>query len=132
MSLNVCVFNGNLTRDIVTKQVGDNKVAKFAVAVNRHYKKDGENKKDVVYLDVETWGQQADFLTKFAKKGSSVMVEGRLQQDNWEDKTTGDKRSKIYVVANRVELVGPKSDAGDSSGNLETSDTPPTDAEVPF
>lgn len=105
--MNVVVLAGRLTRDPEIRAVGDdNKVAKFGLAL------DGIKKDQVDFVDVETWGKSADIVEKFFKKGSFILVNGRLKQDSWEK--DGQKNTKVFVVAERVEF-GPK-DKTDGGG----------------
>jgi len=94
-------------------------IATFRLAVNNPI-----NDKDVVYIDVDTWEKQADFVTTYVKKGSAVSVVGRLKQDSWEK--DGKKQSKILVVADRVNFVGgkKKDTAQDGEEQDETAQRP--------
>ena len=104
------IIVGNLTRDVELKRTpSGNAVAKFGVAVNRKYKDaSGEMKEKTNYYDVDVWGKQAETVAQYIGKGSSVLVDGRLDQDHWEDKTTGQKRSKTFVVAKNIQFLGSK------------------------
>jgi single-strand DNA-binding protein len=104
------IIVGNLTRDVELKRTpSGNAVAKFGVAVNRKYKDaSGEMKEKTNYYDVDVWGKQAETVAQYIGKGSSVLVDGRLDQDHWEDKTTGQKRSKTFVVAENIQFLGSK------------------------
>lgn len=115
--MNRVTLTGRLTRDPEVKAVGDdNKVAKFGIAVDRNVK----DKSD--FFDVEVWGKTADIVEKFFSKGKFIIIDGRLQQDTWEK--DGQKNSKVFVVAERVEF-GPKTDGGGdgnaSGGNAGSS-----------
>lgn len=92
---------GNLTRDPETKSVGANgtSLAKFGIAVN------GTKKGEVSFIDVEAWEKTADFIGQYFKKGKPIIVHGSLKQESWDDKATGQKRSKLLIRANRVEFV---------------------------
>lgn len=92
-SFNRVILIGNLTRDIETRQVGDNTVAKFGIAVNRKYK----DKEETTFVDCEAWGRTAEVMAKHTHKGNAVCIEGRLKLDTWEK--DGEKRSKLLVVA---------------------------------
>lgn len=109
--MNVVTLAGRLTRDPEVRAVGDdNKVAKFGLAL------DGIKKDQVDFVDVETWGKSAEIVEKFFSKGSFILLSGRLKQDTWDDKESGKKNSKVFVVAERVEF-GPKETKGDGGGN---------------
>jgi single-strand DNA-binding protein len=74
--------------------------------------KDGERKEDTLFIDVTVWNRQAENCCQYLKKGRSIHVEGYLRSDSWEDKTTGEKRSKIKVEAERVQFLGGREDGG--------------------
>lgn len=100
--INSIVLAGNVVADPESRSTQSGKtVATFRLAVNNPL-----NDKDVVYIDVDTWEKQADFVTTYVKKGSGVSVVGRLRQDSWEK--DGKKQSKIIVVADRVNFLGGK------------------------
>ena len=67
--------------------------------------KDGERKEETLFIDVTVWDRQAENCCQYLKKGSSIHVEGSLKMDTWDDKTTGEKRSKIKVQADRVQFL---------------------------
>ena len=98
---------------------GDNLVADFSIAINESYtdKASGEKKEKVVYLDCSAWGGLAKVARDYCHKGKAVLIEGKLEQSSWEDKETGQKRSKIRVQARRLHLLGDKSGAENKSGD---------------
>lgn len=101
------IVTGNLTRDpeLRTTTSGNN-VCSFAVAVNRVYKgSDGENKEEVSYIDCVAWGRLGEVIAQYAKKGSGVLVSGRLNQRSYEGKD-GVKRSRTEIVAEDFNFVG--------------------------
>ena len=102
----ICV--GNLTRDPETKPVNDSgdTVTNLAVAVNNPLSKD-----EVFFADVQTWGKVGENCSKYLAKGKRVLVEGRLKTNAWTSKD-GDKRSKVYVVANSVQFLSPVNGEG--------------------
>jgi single-strand DNA-binding protein len=102
------IITGNLTRDpeLRTTANGSN-VCSFSVAVNRVYKdSSGEQKEDVSYIDCSAWGRLGEMISQYAKKGSGVLVSGRLDQRSWEDKTDGKKRSRVEIVVEDFNFVG--------------------------
>ena len=107
-NVNKVMLIGNLTRDPELKYIPSGKaVCDLGLAVNRTYKKDnGEEVEEVCYLDITAWGRQAETCAEYLKKGRAVFVEGRLKYNKWDDKETGKKRSKISVVAQRVQFLG--------------------------
>jgi len=101
------IITGNLTRDpeLRSTQSGNN-VCSFSVAVNRVYRDtNGEQKEDVSFIDCSAWGKLGETISQYAKKGSGVLVSGRLNQRTWEDKT-GNKRSSVEIVVEDFNFVG--------------------------
>ncbi len=98
---------GNLTKDpeLMVFDSGKTKVS-FSVAVNRRWTDESGEKKEVTsYFDAIAWSYSADDIARVLSKGNSVIVNGRLEQQTWDDKTTGEKRSKVLVVADNVALA---------------------------
>lgn len=123
MNYNKCIIIGNLTKEVETKYLpSGTPVTNFSIAVNRKYKQGEENKEEVSFFDVVTFGKQGELCKQYLHKGSSVLVEGRLHQRRWE--TEGQKRSKIEIVAENVRFMSsPKQGAAqqpaDQSGEVE-------------
>ncbi len=120
-NFNNCMLIGNLTGDPELRYTpGGAAVADLRLAVNRKWTtKDGESQEEVLFIDVTVWNRVAENCCKFLAKGRSVFVNGYLKMENWEDKTTGDKRSRIKVVADNVQFLGSPKDGGgeaDSDG----------------
>ena len=106
-SLNKVFMMGNLTRDPELRQAGGQQICGFGIALNRTYQTArGETREDVCYVDVEAWGRTADIVSQYARKGSPLFVEGRLRYDQWDDRETGKKRSRLTVTAENVQLLG--------------------------
>ncbi len=116
-SLNKVMLIGNLTRDPEVRYTPKGSaVADLAIAVNRSYQTDsGERMEEVTYVDVVVWSRLAELAGQYLHKGRAVFVEGRLQMDTWEDKATGQKRSKIRVVAENMQFLDSKG-AGAGAG----------------
>ena len=112
LSINCVLIGGNLTRDPELKFLPDGTaVCNFNVVVNEKYTdKKGEKKENVCFVEVVAWKKTAELAAEYLRKGSPVVVEGKLAQDNWEDKETGKKRSKTKLTASKVHFVGPKSE----------------------
>lgn len=112
VSINVVVIGGNLTRDPeLTYTPSGTPVCNFNVAVNEKYTDaQGQKKESVCFVEVVAWKKTAELAAEFLRKGSPVVVEGKLSQDNWEDKETGKKRSKTKLTASKVHFVGPKAE----------------------
>lgn len=116
------IITGNLTRDPELRTTPNGAtVCGFSVAVNRVYKDaSGEQKEDVSYIDCSAWGRLGEMINQYAKKGSGVLVSGRLDQRSWEDKNGG-KRSRVEIVVEDFNFVGagPRDNSGGSySGNF--------------
>ena len=107
-SYNKVLLLGNLTRDpemrVTPKGTA---VCQFGLAVNRQFKDDsGQMREEVTFVDLEAWGKQAETIAKYMTKGRPLFVEGRLKFDQWDDKATGQKRSKLKVVLENFQFIG--------------------------
>lgn len=102
----VCLL-GNLTREPVLRRTGNGTaVGELGLAVSESYKnKQGENVESTCYVDVETWDRQAETCEEYLRKGSQVIVQGRLKFDEWTTKE-GEKRNKLRVRADRIQFLG--------------------------
>ncbi len=121
-NLNKVQLIGNITRDPEIKYTPKGSaVTDLGMAINRYYTTEtGEKREEVTFIDVTLWGRQAEIAGEYCKKGRPVYIEGRLQLDSWEDKATGQKRNKLRVVGDSMQLLGPKpGGAGSSSGYEE-------------
>lgn len=107
-SLNKVMLIGNLTRDPEIKYTPKGTaIADIGLAVNRNYTTEsGEKREEVTFIDVTLWGRTAEIVGEYCKKGRPLFVEGRLQLDQWDDKETGKKRSKLKVVGDNIQLLG--------------------------
>jgi single-strand DNA-binding protein len=117
-SYNKVILVGNLTRDPELRYTPKGlAIAKLALAVNRVWKNEaGESKEEVTFIDIDAFGRQAETLAQYMKKGSPLMVDGRLKLDQWDDKQTGQKRSRLGVVLEGFQFLGGgKSGGGDNS-----------------
>ena len=120
---NKVVLMGNLTRDpeLRTTPNGQN-VCSFSLAVNRSWKNaSGEQQEAVDYIDCNIWGKPAEIINQYMRKGSGILVSGRLQQRSWEQE--GQKRSKVEVVVEDFNFVG---GAGDGSGSNAPASSAPS------
>ncbi len=116
-SLNKVMIIGNLTRDPELRYTPKGQaVTDIALAVNRRYVVDGEKREEVTYVDVTFWGKGAEIIAQYMKKGNPMYVEGRLRLDSWDDKTTGQKRSRLTVTGEEFQFLGGKGEGGGSSG----------------
>jgi single-strand DNA-binding protein len=116
-SLNKVMLIGNVTRDPEVKYTPKGSaVADVGLAINRSYtNQSGEKVEEVTYVDVELWGRLAEIAGEYAKKGRPIFVEGRLRIDSWEDKQSGQKRNRLKVVGEGLQLLGSRS-GGQSGG----------------
>ncbi len=107
-SYNKVMIIGNLTRDPEIKYTPKGTaIADIGLAVNRNYTTEsGEKREEVTFIDVTLWGRVAEIVGEYCKKGRPLFVEGRLQLDSWDDKATGQKRSKLKVVGENIQLLG--------------------------
>lgn len=117
-SLNKVLLMGNLTRDPELRVTsGSLAICKFGLAVNRVYRnREGERKEDTTFVDVDAFGAPAETIAKYMSKGKPIFIEGRLQLDSWET-NTGEKRSKLKVVCDNFQFIGPRGD-GDATGSV--------------
>ena len=127
------IITGNLTRDPELRSTPNGaSVCSFSVAVNRVYRdSNGEQKEDVSFIDCSAWGKLGEMIGQYAKKGSSVLVSGRLDQRSWEDKTSGQKRSRVEVVAEDFNFLSNNNDRGEGRGGNFAADAAPVEEEVP-
>ena len=106
-NFNKVYIMGNLTRDPELRYTPKgHATAKLAMAINRKFQVDGENREEVTFVDIEVWGKQAEAIAQYCKKGRPLFVEGRLKLDQWDDKTTGQKRSALKVVLESFQFIG--------------------------
>ena len=107
-SFNKVILLGNLTRDPEVRYTPKGSaVCDLGIAVNRVYTTDsGERREEVTYVDVVLWARLAEIAGEYLKKGRPVFIEGRLQMDQWDDKQTGQKRTRLRVVGESMQLLG--------------------------
>ena len=117
-NLNKVMLIGNLTRDIELKYTPKGTaIAELGMAINRRYKGDNDEWKDeTTFVDVTLWGRQAEVAKEYLAKGRSVYIEGRLQLDTWDDKQTGQKRSKLKVTGEMMQMLGVRGESGGGGG----------------
>ncbi len=150
-SFNKVILAGNLTRDPELRYTPKGTaVAKLGVAVNRTWTSEsGERREEVTFVDVDAFGKQAEVITQYLRKGRGILVEGRLKLDTWDDKQTGQKKSRLGVVLEGFSFLdgGNRSEGAPAPGPAPTaprpsrpsaptqpadSDGPPPDDDVPF
>lgn len=117
-SLNKVLLMGNLTRDPELRVTPKGtSICQFALAINRTFKMEsGETREEVTYIDVEAWGKQGETISKYVTKGRPLFVEGRLRLDQWEDKNTKEKRSRVKVVLENFQFLGDSRGGGGAGG----------------
>jgi single-strand DNA-binding protein len=118
-SFNKVVLVGNLTRDPELRYTPKGTaIAKIGLAVNRVWTNEaGEKKEEVTFVDVDVFGRTAENVGQYMRKGRPILIEGRLKLDQWDDKQTGQKKSKLGVVAETVQFLGSAADGGGSGGS---------------
>lgn len=122
---NKVILIGNLTRDPEMRYSPQGtSVCKFDLAVNRKYKQADEAKEEVMFISIVVFGKQADTCGQYLNKGSSVLIEGRLQQNRWETED-GQKRSKHEVVAQSVRFMSRKQDTAGMAAPDRNMSAPP-------
>ncbi len=132
-SFNKVILLGNLTRDPEVRYTPNGSaVASFALAVNRKYKQGEETKEEVSYIDIVVVGKQAENCGQYLNKGDGALIEGRLQQRRWDDKETGQKRSKVEVAAQTVTFMPKRSGQGGQGRSEPVPEAPADDSEIPF
>lgn len=107
MNLNKLLLAGNLTRDPEMKFTAKGMaICAFGIAVNRKWKTEGgQEQEEVTFVDVTAFGKQAEVIAQYLKKGNPLFLEGRLKLDQWDDKQTGQKRSKLGVVLESFQFL---------------------------
>ncbi len=119
---------GNLTRDPEKRVTpGGLTIVKLGLAVNRRYTtKEGEQREETTYVDIDAFGRQAEVIAQYCSKGRPLFVEGRLRLDTWQDKQSGENRSKLGVVLDNFQFIGGRGDGegGGDSGGYDQSSPP--------
>ena len=120
------IIMGNLTRDPELRSTpSGSQVCSFTVAVNRNYKdSSGAQQEQVSFIDCSAWGKSGEIIAQYAKKGSGILVSGRLEQRSWEDKE-GQKRSRVEIVVEDFNFIGGA--AGGDGGSKGASSAASTD-----
>ena len=123
-NLNKVMLMGNLTRDPEIKYTPKGMaIAHFGIAVNRVWSNEaGEKQEEVTFIDIEMFGRKAEVVGEYFKKGKPIYVEGRLKLDSWDDKTSGQKKSKLKVVGETFEFLGSREGGGGGGSGGESSE----------
>jgi single-strand DNA-binding protein len=124
-SYNKVMLIGNLTRDPEVRYTPKGSaVCDIGLAVNRVYTSDsGEKVEEVTFVDVVLWAKMAELAGKYLHKGRPVFIEGRLQMDSWEDKQTGQKRTRLRVVGEQMQFLGSPGDRAGGGGGAGGEET---------
>ena len=133
-SFNKVILMGNLTRDPELRYTPKGTaVAKLGLAVNRSWRNaDGQQQDETTFVDVDAFGKQAETLGQYMQKGRPILIEGRLKLDQWEDKNTGQNRSKLGVILEKFSFVGGGSQNGGTTSTPQATAPPPTSEVPPF
>ena len=125
-SFNKVILMGNLTRDPELRYTPKGTaIAKIGLAVNRVWTNEaGEKKEEVTFVDVDVFGRTAENVGQYMRKGRPILIEGRLKLDQWDDKQTGQKKSKMGVVAETVQFLGSAPGAGEGGGGSSAPAAP--------
>ena len=120
-SFNKVILLGNLTRDPEVRYTPKGTaVTELGMAVNRVYTaENGEKREETTFVDVTLWGRTAEIAGEYLKKGRPVFIEGRLQLDTWDDKQSGQKRSKLKVIGENMQMLGAPRGGGSGGGGDE-------------
>jgi single-strand DNA-binding protein len=144
---NRVIIAGNLTKDPELKYTTKGAaICEFNLAINRSWRDEsGQQKEEVTFVGVKAWGKTGENIAKFLKKGRPILIEGRIAQDSWDDKQTGQKRSKTYVVAEQFQFLDsaqggagssgtaqPRSDVEQTPASARPEDPKPEEDDVPF
>jgi len=119
MPLNKVFLMGNLTREPELRYTpGGAAVCEFGIAINRTYTANNQTREEVCFVDIVVWGKSGELCQRYLNKGSQALIEGRLQYDQWEDKTTGRRSSRLRVVADNVQFVGARRENSDGAAGM--------------
>ena len=124
-SLNKVLLIGNLTRDPELRYLtgGNSAVCEFGIAINRRFMQaSGQEKDETCFLEIVVWGKQAETCSRFLQKGSTIFIEGRLVYDQWTEKDTQKKRSRVRVTAERVQFLSGRREDGAPMGEMPPED----------
>lgn len=121
---NKIVLIGNLTKDIELRYVSNDKaLAKTGIAVNHKYKIGSETKDEVCFIDLTIWGRSAEVANQYLKKGSKVLIEGRLVFERWQDQT-GQTKSRHTVSVSNLVMLDSKSSSDNNAGGYNHNSSP--------
>jgi single-strand DNA-binding protein len=128
-NFNKVILAGNLTRDPEVRYTPKGTaIAKLGMAINRTWKNEaGETKEEVTFVDVDAFGRTAEVISQYLKKGRPILVEGRLKFDQWDDKQTGQKRSRLGVILENFQFLDSgRGDGGGGGSSRSQASAPPS------
>lgn len=134
-NFNKVIIAGRLGKDPEVRQIGETKVVSFSVATSERFTKNGEQQEHTDWHNVEAWGKTADFVEKYFKKGSLILIDGKIKYDSYTDKD-GNNRISTKIRANTVDFVGSKQPDSESNKQNATITKPVsssnTESDLPF
>ena len=134
MSYNCVILMGNLTRDVELRHTqGGVAIAEIGLAVSEKFKKGGQLQEETSFIDCTAFNRTAEIAAEYLSKGKPVLIQGRLKQERWE--TDGQKRSKVVVIVDKLQLIGGRGDSsnGNTGGQHSApSHNAPEDEDIPF
>ena len=142
-AFNKAILIGNLTRDpemrVTPKGTA---ICQFGLAISRSWKDEsGQTREETAFIDIEAWGKRGEVISKYVTKGRPLFVEGYLKFDQWEDKASGQKRSKLKVVLENFQFIGSRDGAPAPADEAPSAPAPaagapkakpPVDEDCPF
>lgn len=134
-SFNKVILMGNLTRDPEVKYLqSGSAVCQIGLAVNRTWfdKASNSKKEEVTFIEVTLWGRTAEVCGEYSHKGSNVLIEGRLKLDQWDDRESGQKRSKLHVVCESYTMIGSRQGGKQDQYQPEEEHGAPVTQQDPF
>jgi len=137
-SFNKVILLGNLTRDPEMRYTpSGTAIAKLGLACNRHWRdSEGQSQEETTFIDVDVFGRTAENVGQYLRKGRPILIEGRLKRDQWDDRDSGQKRSRLGVVAETVQFLGGRGDDAPTTHATESqspsrSDPKPSEMDEP-
>jgi single-strand DNA-binding protein len=128
---NKVILVGNLTRDIELRySQSGSAIANTAIATSRKFTVNGEKKEETCFVDITFFGRSGEIANQYLRKGSKILIEGRLSFEQWVDKTSGQKRSKHSVIVETMQMLDNKDSSGYSEGSSGHSDAKGVNAPV--
>jgi single-strand DNA-binding protein len=127
MNYNKTIFGGRICRDLELKYVGETQLCDFAIASNKKIK----DKEYVTFLDCKAWGKTAELIATHFSKGREIMVDGSLRTEEWDDKTTGQKKSKIVLNVDSFQFCGSSKDESMSQPQITQAAVQPAPQSAP-